>query len=229
VALFKSSLLASVSGSVGGTVYSRNRGGAYTRNRTIPTYSQSPTQGFILAINVGLNGDWDGLGLQNQSRWTDWASSHPVVNRLGDERRQTGREAFLHLNFYRVLSGEAVLILPPDLGPRGDLTNVIAPLGGSVDADSDTGTIFFLNQAKLQGYTFAFTSDGISPGSFSVKRPLRYFGYAFSDDNATVDVSVLYADRRVFTFPSRFVLRLVHQDNLGYVSADWVGIIAPSN
>lgn len=228
MALFKSSLLAAASGSVGGTVYSRNRGGAYTRNRTAPTFPNSPTQDYMRSINIQLGGYWDGLAQQNQGRWTDWAGTHPVVNRVGDDRRWTGREAFLHVNFYRVLSGEAIQILPPDLGPRGDLTTVIAPVNGFVDAETDDEQIFFTNQAKFQGYVFAFTSESMSAGSFSVKRPLRYYGRAFCDDVAEVTITELFANRRVFTYPSRFVLRMVHQDNLGYVSADWIGVISPS-
>lgn len=230
MALFRSSLVSSLSGSVGGTVYSRNRSGAYSRNRTIPSQPNSEAQQFIRGKLLDVAGYYDGLTAQQRLLWDQFASGYPMKNRLGEDRFRTGREVCAHLNFWKALSGDAPLIsVPPSYQSGGNPITMINPVNQFVDAYSDTQEIEWTSHNTLFGYCFAFISAGLSPGQNSVKQPLRYWGWGFVDDTVNVLINQRPSFSRDLTFPMKFVVRLVFQDSLGWLSQDWVRIIGTSN
>ncbi|KKL73251.1 hypothetical protein LCGC14_2076760, partial [marine sediment metagenome] len=53
--------VAAISGSIGGTVYSRNRGGAYIRNRAIPVDPNTSFQINVRAILAAQSQNWADL------------------------------------------------------------------------------------------------------------------------------------------------------------------------
>ncbi len=139
--------VAAVSGSIGGTVYSHNRGGAYIRNRAIPITSVTS---FALAAKSRMataSTAWQSLSDANRAAWLQWALQNPVTDTLGFPRHLTGQQAYVGLTVRLANLGIAAVDAPPitpapdglltmvqdgDIGAGDvDLTFTATPLGGS--------------------------------------------------------------------------------------------------
>src|SRR3954463_16403897 len=83
---FKSTLLAQASGSGGGATFSRNKGGMYTRSRSLVITPKTPQQ--VAAQNAvkTLTARWQGLSSAVRTGWKDYAVNVPILNALGESR-----------------------------------------------------------------------------------------------------------------------------------------------
>jgi hypothetical protein len=113
MALFKPGIaVAAVSGSIGGTVFSHNRGGMYIRNRSIPTNPQTEKQIAIRTILSQQSALWRSASPSQQAAWTSWAAQHPVTNALGEKTTLSGQMAFVQLRHRLVQAGDTVIAVP---------------------------------------------------------------------------------------------------------------------
>ena len=105
--------IAAASGSIGGTVFSRNRYGAYTRNRAIPIKS---TTIYALAAKArlgGISAEWQDITAAEKLAWNSWALNNPVTDTLGQSQILTGHAAFVSLNARIDFVGGAHIDKPP--------------------------------------------------------------------------------------------------------------------
>lgn len=87
--------VADIRGSIGGTVFSRNRYGAYMRNRTIPIDRGTIAQVKIRAIMGHIRDAWfSALTTAQKAAWDTYAANVNVVNRLGETTNLTGWNMF---------------------------------------------------------------------------------------------------------------------------------------
>jgi hypothetical protein len=105
--------ISQASGRVGGTIFSRNRGGAYIRNGSIPSTVTTPAAEAIKAITAARSQAWAGLDLEIREQWREWAAQNPVINRLGQSRTLSGHQAYVQLNARLVYGGFAAIESPP--------------------------------------------------------------------------------------------------------------------
>jgi hypothetical protein len=115
-----------ISGRIGGSVYSRNRGGPYIRNGAIPTlsssiYAENAKQ--RLAIYSAL---WASLTSAQQLAWTNWAKQNPVTNRLGHKITLSGHMALVQLNVNIDNAGGTPILVPPVVAPPDGLLTLSA-------------------------------------------------------------------------------------------------------
>jgi hypothetical protein len=122
-----------ISGRIGGSVYSHNRGGAYIRNGTIPVAVSTPDA--IAAKNrlTTLSRNWSGLTDDQRQAWRTWAGTNPVTNRLGNKITLAGHMAYMQVNARLHVAGNTLLDVPPvAAAPDGLLTlSCAASLGGT--------------------------------------------------------------------------------------------------
>lgn len=91
--------VAQISGSIAGTVFSRNRYGAYARNRSIPVNPNTPKQQKVRAAVALLASQWyNSLSAANRELWTIYADNVAVKNRLGDDINLTGFNMYVRTN-----------------------------------------------------------------------------------------------------------------------------------
>lgn len=118
-------MVAAVSGSVGGTTFSHNRGGAYTRNRSVPIVSVTPEALNAKQRLATESQQWQTESQLNRDAWHSWALQNPVVNTLGFPRNLTGHQAYVGINSRRASAGDARISTPPIVpAPNGLLTLV---------------------------------------------------------------------------------------------------------
>lgn len=195
MALFRSSVFAAASGSIGGTTYARNRGGSYVRNRTNPIQPRSGDQERARSQLSFFSVYWsDTLTANERNAWNQYASTKGAFNRLGEAIVLTGQQAFVQANTLAQLAGLAVITA----APTSNVQFAIAanPQVISHDVSSNTATIV-LTQA-ITATMLAFCSPPVSAGSYATARDFRYFGLLAASALTTVAVAGTNPDRRVF-------------------------------
>lgn len=129
--------VAQISGRVGGTVFSHNRGGQYVRNGSIPSVVQTQKatdyKGYLGLASQG----YANLTDAQAAAWREYAANHPVTNRLGRSHTLTGNNWFVACNSRLLAAGQSAIDLPPAYpAPQGVLIS-----SASVAAGAGTATI----------------------------------------------------------------------------------------
>lgn len=141
--LFKSQLLTQASGSLGGITFAHNKGGMYTRARSIPTNPQTAFQAEVRnAMTASVNRWTSVLTAAQRLKWNIYGENTPTTNKLGDTITLSGQQWY---NACNVTRGQALAKIPGqvtgltlvDTGPtiynRGDFTT---PTSVSIDLTS---------------------------------------------------------------------------------------------
>jgi hypothetical protein len=184
--------VAAVSGSIGGTVYSHNRGGMYIRNRSIPIIS---TTTFALNAKSRLataSAAWQGLTDAQRLTWGGWALQNPVTDTLGFPRHLTGHQAYVSLNTRLAADGQSAISTPPIIAaPDGLLTLVQDGDEGLGDVDATfTATPLGANE-KLWIQAAITNSAGIN----NVNNLYRFCGTSAAAETSPFDDEALIEAR----------------------------------
>lgn len=121
------------SGSVGNTVYSRNKGGSYVRTRAIPTNPNTARQQTVRTQFQSLSSNWSTLTVAQRALWEAYAEAHPVPNRLGQMIVLSGLAMFLRLNFNILDWGGVLIATPPVEAAPNPLVGFSAAIGAAVN------------------------------------------------------------------------------------------------
>ena len=133
--------ITSISGKAGGSVYSRNRGGAYVKNFVIPTNTFSDLRQQVRAMFGAISSAWRNLTEGQRNSWVAQAPNYPYINKVGDSKTLSGIALHNSLNTNLMTAG--LPMIPEANAPAG--TNGI--IGGITGAIFDIGT----------GDTFSFS------------------------------------------------------------------------
>lgn len=107
-------IIADARGGLGGQVFSRNRYGAYSRNRTKPVYPASEKQVARAALMNVLVDLWKNtLTTPKRNKWNELATITSFPNRLGEQFRPSGFNLYIHSNFMLSLTGQTLVVAPP--------------------------------------------------------------------------------------------------------------------
>lgn len=150
---FKSQVMTQASGSIGGTTYSHNRGGMYTRARAIPTNPNSIRQQAVRSMfGLGVQAWTSTLTQGQRDAWTAYADATPVTNVFGDQIVLTGQQMFLRGNVIRAQAGLSVAFDGPTVMntgvPVGSTQGVTATVPDVLYMD---GSIGLSTQVNLAG------------------------------------------------------------------------------
>lgn len=176
-------IVGQISGSIAGTTYSHNKGGAYIRNRSIPTNPSSSAQMQARANLASVSTDWQNLTTAQRLAWEEWARQNPITNALGDTILKTGHQSFVGLNSRILLdSGTQILVPPVVARPDGFLTAVQDGDIGAGDTDlTFSAALASGNKVELWG---AVTN---SAGITYVKNLLKFIGFSAVDEASPWD------------------------------------------
>lgn len=214
MALIKSSLLADIRGSIGGTTYSRNRGGSYARNRTVPINPQSISQTRARSDLAFYSVGWNSLTDNQRAAWNAYAETVQAINVLGESITYTGQQMYIRSNTLLNLAGQPAVTA----APASNVQIALAVANGTqaLYDVSDSELSVTLSQA-FTGFVLGFTGPPQSAGASSLKVPYRFFG-AFS---ATADTAIAIEDSanaRIYSAAQRFAARFVGVSATGLVS-----------
>lgn len=195
MALIKSTILAQISGSINGTTFAHNQGGAYARNRSAVSNPNTGRQAQVRTAMTAMSKMWgQSLTQAQRDEWNAYGGALSVLNRLGDTISLSGIAAFNRVNLFRVGTLDLPAILNPPAG------GAPAP-GTEIPAYNDS---VFINDgleiqtqitttASANGYSFTvWYSAPLSPGIRFYRGP--YAGYVMQDGGATTSTIVHYPD-----------------------------------
>lgn len=183
-------MISAMSGSINGTTHSRNRGGAYMRNRSIPVNPQTVAQMAIRAILAALSSAWRGLTPAQRNGWNSATGNFPVTDQFGDQRELSGHQLFVRLNSNLQQIGEEVIEdapMPEAVAGAGTLA-LVANIDGSVmTVDSDLDDVPAGHKLVVEA------TPQLSPGISYAKNLFRVIATADAADPFPVDIFAAYA------------------------------------
>lgn len=91
-----------MAGKIAGTVFARNRSGAYARAWAKPVNPRTDRQNAIRALTGILAGLWAALSAAQRAAWNLYANGVTVTNRLGESMKLSGYNMFCRSNAARL-------------------------------------------------------------------------------------------------------------------------------
>lgn len=122
---FKPVLGSELSGSIGGITASHNAGGAYFRNRVIPTNPNSVQQQAIRSTVGQLTSLWNNtLTGAQRAAWDLYAANVPLLDALGEPINVSGLNMYVRSNVSRIQATFGRIDAAPGVFNLGDFTAV---------------------------------------------------------------------------------------------------------
>jgi len=189
MAIFKSIIMPQASGSLGGIVFSRNKGGAYVRARAIPTNPNTAQQVVVRQAVGNLANLWSNtLTAAQRAAWKNYADNVPVVNALGDSIILTGLNMYTRSNVPIIQAGLTRVDAAPTVFNLGDYTEPSI----AIDATDDEIDVTFDNTDAWANEDDAamlvYASRPVAASINYFKGPYRYAG-KIDGDGATPPTS----------------------------------------
>lgn len=125
-----------MAGSIGGTTFSRNRFGAYAKNKALPVNPDTPLQQVIKTLMQNLTALWISLLTPVQRfAWAEYGSRVAVTDRFGETVFLTGINHYVRSNLPRMQAGLARI----DDGPTDYALPATDPTISLIPTASDDG------------------------------------------------------------------------------------------
>lgn len=158
--------MADVRGKLNGTVFSKNRGGAYTRTKVTPSNPQTVAQTTVRQRLASLSASFRALTAAQILAWNNSVNDFLGTNVFGDTVKPTGLQLFVKLNANLLSIGLPVIDNPPAPTALSPLTATIASL---------TDTVFTAALGSIttdETYVIEATAP-VSPGRLFLKNEFR--------------------------------------------------------
>lgn len=186
-----SALISEIRGKVGSQIFSRNRGGTYSKSYFVPTNPNTTFQASHRAIVGNATAEWKALSQADRDAFIVLAAGHPQKNVLGQTIFWSGFNLFVHLWVNMVQAGNIGFVIPAE--PID--TPTIEPV---VTASVASGISINLNQS-FSNFVFraiSFASAPVSPtvNYFTVSR-VNYFSFRRLDLANPWNATTVYTAR----------------------------------
>lgn len=164
-----SAWLTDARGKQSGTVFSKNRYGAYTRNRVTPVNPSTTFQVAVRNFLTTLAQAWRALSAAQRTAWNGAVNNFLSANVFADVVRLSGFNLFLRLNRNLQTIGVATLTSPPVPGAVFGFTtlSVVANTTGGLLTLTFTGAIPATDKVILEA------TAGVSAGKSFLKSEYR--------------------------------------------------------
>lgn len=174
---FLSNVVASGSGSFGGTTVSRNRYGMYMRSRVVPVNPSSEFQAAVRNVFAQLIDAWTTVLTESQrSAWSTYAANVPLLGTLGVQQFVTGQNMYVRTNSARL---QAVLSRLDDAPSIFDLGSLSAVTYAPDESAQNTAVGFddadaWANEAG--GALLVYQGQPVNASRTFYKGPWRHLG-----------------------------------------------------
>lgn len=175
-------LMVDMRGKQGGTVYSRNKGGAYSKNKVTPLNPRSTAQQLQRSLMASSAGAWRSLTQDQRNAWNENAANFPRTDVFGDTVILSGNALHnqLNLNLTKVgLSPISVCPTPADVfnTPIDLVTATVIALDIDIPSALPSGT-----------HAVIRATPNLSAGISNFNSRLRDIAVANNASGATIDV-----------------------------------------
>lgn len=183
-------VVADMRNKLNGTVFSKNRYGAYTRTKVTPVNPQTSFQQQERQNFGNTSASWRGLTQAQRNAWTNQAQFFPVIDIFGNSKVLSGQAFYTSVNRNLYVAGQATISAPPSPGA------IPAWFIASVVADISSGFTITVNTATVPaGFTcMVAVTDQLTPGIGFAKNRFRILG-DFTSTASVITISTEYAAR----------------------------------
>ena len=181
---------AEISGKLNGTVFAKNRGGAYMRTKVSPVNARTSAQLQARNLLSGYSQAWRNLTQAQRDAWNAASSDWSLATVFAQGATATGHGLFVTLNTNTNLAGGTSLTLPPNkvgAAPVQELNGATAVAGGDITLD-------MLPAAVPVGHTMYIEStQGMSAGISNANSKYRFIGTIAAGGQTDENISDSYA------------------------------------
>lgn len=166
-------VVADMRNKLNGTVFSKNRYGAYTRTKVTPVNPQSTAQMLVRSRFGASSAAWRSLTEAQRQSWIDGAPGFPISDIFGNSKILSGQALYNRLNLNLAQVGTASISTCPSPGSVGETVL------DSITADvSDNEIVLSSATAAVPaGFKCAVMGTPLySPGISFVKNKYRFLG-----------------------------------------------------
>lgn len=220
-----------LSGRVAGNVFAHNKGGAYLRRYSVPVNPATTFQQNVRGDLADNSQRWRNLTDAQRAAWVSWASTHPIVNRLGATILLSGQQAYVSLNRNGFSAGAGAGTFdnpPPD--PTFEF-----PFAAdfAVDADATGGNLTIERTVAVTVDTIVqvFATPPLSAGRSFAKDKVKFIGLLTiaSADAPPDDQDILAAwVERFGTFGVDLIGKKIIIAVRSYSQGQWSGLSSSS-
>lgn len=184
--------VAEMSGSLGGTTASRNRGGQYFRRRAIPTRVTSTYAQNAKAILAAASQGWRALTAAQRAEWEAFSKQHPIVDALGKSFTKSGQQAYVAIRCRLAQASAALITAPPISAAPAPLLTFTQTYDIGAGAFAGTYTATPLG-AGVKLWIRAAVVD--SPGVAFIRNKLKFVGLSAAAQASPFDQQALIEAR----------------------------------
>jgi hypothetical protein len=180
-----------MSGSVGGTVHSRNKGGSYTKNKVIPSNTYSSFKAAVKATFGSLSQAWRNLTEAQRIAWNSATGNYQVIDVLGKLITLSGINLYKSLNQNLATISVAAISTPPM--PQGTSVTTFTSLAVDVSDVAIDVTMSAVVPANMKQVIEA--TPPMSAGIFNANNKFRVLSVVDAAGAAAQDVGAAYVTR----------------------------------
>ena len=158
---------------IGGQVASKNRAGAYLRNKVTPVNPQSVAQSNVRNRFGGISQAWRGLTEAQRTAWNAAVQDFGRTDIFGDIRNPSGAQLHQRLNQELSLAGASLIVLPPLVGETETISALSATAAAGTPALS---VVFGPSPVPANTAYIVEATPQVSPGKSFVKNLYRRIG-----------------------------------------------------
>lgn len=185
-------IVADIRGKLNGSVFSKNRGGAFVRTKVTPSNPQTSFQAAVRSILGGLAQAWRSLTEAQRSAWNAAVSNFTGTDIFGDIKIPSGINLYTKLNANLAEAGEAFITTPPL--PRGAAS--LTQLSVSADiSDTEIEVVAGVGNVPADNTLIIRATAPQSPGKSFLKGKYRNVAKLTTGQALTVDIWANYIAR----------------------------------
>jgi hypothetical protein len=164
-------IVADMRNKLNGSVFSRNRGGAYVRTKVTPVNPQTAAQVQARSLLTSLSQSFRSLSQAQITAWNSATPSWTTTDIFGDSVVPTGLALYVRLNANITNAGGTLITLPPLPVGAAALEEITL----ASDVSSSTFTISFLPAAVPADHTmYVEATQLLSPGVNNANSKFRF-------------------------------------------------------
>jgi hypothetical protein len=185
-------LMVDARGKIGGTVFSRNRGGAYMKNKVTPLNPQSSFQSAVRSAFAFISSGWLELTPAQRESFNSQVTNYQTTDIFGDLKSPSGKALFQRLNTNLANFGLGQLFVCPL--PKG----VPAPISVSADGsvgDEELNVSFVLPDNINVVDVLVEATAPLSVGITNAKNRFRKFHVSLNNDGSEINLYTEYVAR----------------------------------
>ena len=191
---FISPIISDASGTVGGAVYAKNRGGNYIRARVVPTQPRTAAQVAVRANFTANSKAWKALTSAQMAGWIALGTQITLRDSIGNSYKPTGEQMYVSLNQTLAALGKPAISTAPGTPDTviglGGLTVVASATGGT--GSTNQFTVLVTTNTATQSILVRATAQ-VSPGrNFFGRSQYRQITSFFHPASGVKDITAAY-------------------------------------